>query len=206
MAIEGSPVVVRLRGLAEQLVVSQEPWEGTASELLSRLDGARHARRRTPQEDLARKREVAFDNKLRRLAPNLRRLGIEVEFERDAGHGREGSLRSEYFDISASGPRTPAPSAQCRPRQRGKLMISMRRTRRTRGCTLILKPLNCQQPDHLGGGQCLAKPATRRNPRYEQHEAPCREPSVHDYRNTRAHGPAQPQPIAVLCAIAPAVS
>ena len=46
--------------------------------------------------------------------------------------------------------------------------------RRTRGCTLILKPLNCQQPDRLGGRTCRTTPNLAKEPRMNdtKHHAP----------------------------------
>jgi len=87
LAIEGSPVVVRLRVLAEQIDTTHQPWKGTASELLAQLE------RNMSDNDRRKKTWPAngqsLSNKLRRLQPNLRRIGIAVAFERDTGSGRE---------------------------------------------------------------------------------------------------------------------
>jgi len=77
-AIESSLVATRLRDFIENW---EGEWVGTASELLDALNRGfdpdeRRSRERT--KDWPTKPHV-LSGKLRRLAPNLRRLGIEVE-------------------------------------------------------------------------------------------------------------------------------
>ena len=81
------------------------PWEGTASDLLAELN------RRTPEELKRRKdwfakpRQVA--DALRRLAPALRRVGIDTTSVR-APHSRRRLLRLEKPGMDAS-PASPEP-------------------------------------------------------------------------------------------------
>lgn len=86
LAMEGSLVVVRLRTLAEQIAAVQKPWGGTASELLARLeermDEAERRKKTWPANG------QVLSNKLRGLAPNLRRIGIAIKFERETGSDR----------------------------------------------------------------------------------------------------------------------
>lgn len=82
-ALDASPVASVIRALADQ-----EPWEGTAAELLERLtkladEAARRARNwpTTPRQ---------LGAALRRLAPNLRAVGVQVGFrdQRELGARR----------------------------------------------------------------------------------------------------------------------
>ena len=90
LAIEGSPVVAELWALASQLHVSRKPWRGTASELLAQLE------ERALEAVLRKKTWPAngqvLSNKLRRFAPNLRRIGIKITFGRSSGHDRKRSI------------------------------------------------------------------------------------------------------------------
>lgn len=82
LALDVSPVAVVMRDLAER-----GPWTGTATELLDRLT-ALAGERMTKQPAWPRSPR-ALSNALRRLAPNLRAVGISVAFDhREAGTGR----------------------------------------------------------------------------------------------------------------------
>jgi len=80
LTIEESPIGHSVRELA------QRGFEGTAEDLLERLEGiageAATRRREWP------KSPRALSGKLRRIAPNLRALGVEVEFAKESGRGR----------------------------------------------------------------------------------------------------------------------
>jgi hypothetical protein len=102
--IEGDAVAT---GVSE-LIASRMSWDGTAKELLSKLaalagDTATKAKTwpATPR---------ALSGRLRRVAPNLRRLGIDIEFARGTGRNRE---RRIIISTSAdrAGDRPSAPSA-----------------------------------------------------------------------------------------------
>jgi hypothetical protein len=81
LALDASPIALPLRVLA-----ARGRWLGTASELLAVLA-------KMVSEDVARARDWpassgSLGNQLRRLAPNLRAVGIGVAFDREAGTGR----------------------------------------------------------------------------------------------------------------------
>ena len=80
LTLEESPIGHSVRELA------QRGFEGTAEDLLERLEGiageATTRRREWP------KSPRALSGKLRRIAPNLRALGVEVEFAKESGRGR----------------------------------------------------------------------------------------------------------------------
>ena len=78
VTLDGDPVADAARAIA--------PWSGTATELLVELN------KRTPENITRRKdwfsRSRQVSNALRRLAPGLRRVGVEVTFARQAHTGR----------------------------------------------------------------------------------------------------------------------
>lgn len=81
-AIECSPLPVPLATLLEET----NRWDGTATDLLQRLT-------QVVGEDVAKQRDWPkqphiLSNQLRRLAPNLRRTGIEVMFDNRTAHSR----------------------------------------------------------------------------------------------------------------------
>lgn len=87
LAIENAPVAEAVRTLLER----GEAWEGTASELLVALipllpAHAKHATPRSPK---------ALGDALRRLAPNLRGVGIAVCFTRGSDRKRTRIVRIE---------------------------------------------------------------------------------------------------------------
>src|SRR5262249_30578946 len=98
------PVAVAVRGLVDQA----GSWSGTATELLERLTalvGEAAAR----DKDWP-KRPNALSGKLKRIAPALRKLGIEVGFDRDGRKrtirivGRSADQSGETSSGSSSGP------------------------------------------------------------------------------------------------------
>jgi hypothetical protein len=72
--------------LADAIRKLSLPWQGTASELLSALEAFVGERTKKMKSWPASGRSVS--NKLRSLAPNLRHIGISVEFWRDTGKAR----------------------------------------------------------------------------------------------------------------------
>jgi hypothetical protein len=76
-----------------QFVHGSPEWKGTATELLKSMeelvDEKTLKRREWP------KRPHLLSNQLRRIAPNLRRMGIEVEFGRDSDTDRRRFIRIE---------------------------------------------------------------------------------------------------------------
>lgn len=91
LALEASPVA----GELWKLVKAKGQWEGIAKELLgelnSELDDA--ARQKMERQDIWPKNPRALSNILRRLAPNLRAVGVEITFKKKnrAIHLEQGS-------------------------------------------------------------------------------------------------------------------
>jgi len=87
--LDADPVAVALRNL----LASREEWGGTATELLERL-----GEEMTDLPDVKRshawpKTPKALSNRLRRVAPDLRLVGLAVEFVRQHGGRRLVSVR-----------------------------------------------------------------------------------------------------------------
>src|SRR5262249_51954890 len=86
LALEASFIAGAIRALAEQ-----GPWSGTATELLGKLSGL--------ADDVIKKSRGwpstprALSGALRRAAPNLRAVGVEVDFDRAAGGQRRRMIR-----------------------------------------------------------------------------------------------------------------
>jgi len=99
--LDGDPVVEVVRKIT--------PWTGTASELLAELN------MRTPDTIAKRKdwfskpRQVS--DALRRLAPGLRRTGIDVTFLKQ-GHNRTRLIDFARLDASASSASSTSPDYQ----------------------------------------------------------------------------------------------
>jgi hypothetical protein len=108
-ALDASPLPAALLAVME----GRESWEGTPAELFAAL--GRHAP--TPAPPGWPKGANALTNRLRRLAPNLRRVHrLHVEDGRQAG-GRSGGKRSRFVRITrlpdggGEGPSPPSPPA-----------------------------------------------------------------------------------------------
>ena len=82
LALEASPVGKAVL----DLVASVSHWEGTASDLLDVLDHAVDEKTQRLKSWPASARPLS--GTLKRLAPNLRELGVEVEFTRETGGSR----------------------------------------------------------------------------------------------------------------------
>ncbi len=100
LAIESSVVAAPLAAL---LSAEGGRWEGTATELLNALETAHtdektRARREWPTST----RKLSGD--LRRLAPNLRRAGLEVTFDKEPGGQRRRIIRLEQTCETPSRP------------------------------------------------------------------------------------------------------
>lgn len=98
-ALDGDPLAGALRLLTL-------PWEGTAADLLARVTSSVRARRGWPDSPRA------MSAALRRLAPGLRRVGIEVSTYREAG---TGGRRLITITSSENGPDQPSPPSQSSP-------------------------------------------------------------------------------------------
>lgn len=107
--LDGDPLAVALRGLTR-------PWEGTASELLARITPAARTPRGWPESPRA------MSAALRRLAPGLRRIGIEVSNYKEAG---TGGRRLIIIANSEQGPGRPSPSS---PSSRGPSLLGQSAT------------------------------------------------------------------------------
>jgi hypothetical protein len=100
LTLDASPVVAPLRQFAE----SKGEWEGTAGDLLNELT-AIVGEAVAKSKDWPKKPNV-FSGKLRRLAPNLRKTGIYIDFDRDKTKQRKRIIRvfvqQEEVDKSSS--------------------------------------------------------------------------------------------------------
>lgn len=97
LALDASPIASPLRSLAKK------GWTGTASDLLSRLNlRAGDAMRQKGSPRSVR----ALSGTLRRLTPNLRAVGVEVSFDREAHTGRRMiTLKQAAISASPSSPK-----------------------------------------------------------------------------------------------------
>ncbi len=113
LALEASPIVDPLRALLDA-PASRGAWRGTATELLDalarHLPGGEREGKKPPTGWPANGR--ALSNALRRLAPNLRAVGIDVSFTRTAGRG---SKRLIVVQRTAAPPSPPPPSPRPSP-------------------------------------------------------------------------------------------
>jgi len=100
LALDVSP----LPGVLKEFMGNHTEWEGSPSDLLSLLDGvADDAMRRSKAWP---KSASSLSNKLRRLAPNLREAGIDLEFTRI---NRERLIRISLQDAVTAVTPSPAP-------------------------------------------------------------------------------------------------
>jgi hypothetical protein len=87
LALDADVIVPHLRKFAHD----RSPWEGTAADLLAALKEA------APDKDTKDKdwpkRANTLSGRLRRLAPNLRAVRIQVDFDRQADSGRRKVIR-----------------------------------------------------------------------------------------------------------------
>ncbi len=81
-ALEGSPV----RDVLHEMINKDSPFEGTATELLDTLDA--RIGNRTPLPQSWPKSAKGLSSQLRRLAPALRSIGIEIEFPKRHGQAK----------------------------------------------------------------------------------------------------------------------
>jgi hypothetical protein len=100
IALESS----QLAGLVMALVRERGAWSGTATDLLQAMEGRADdwAKRARAWPPTAR----GISGALRRIAPNLRKAGMRVEFSRAAGHDRQ-----RVITMSMAPPPSPEPSA-----------------------------------------------------------------------------------------------
>jgi hypothetical protein len=97
LALEGSPVAAVVRRVAEE----EGKWSGTAQELLEKL--GRGEEEKTTRSRSWPRSPRALSNTLRRLAPNLRAVGVRVEFSREGKKGRRIiAIRQEQVGKFAS--------------------------------------------------------------------------------------------------------
>jgi hypothetical protein len=83
----------------------KEDWEGTARELLTLLNGV--VGEKAAKEQEWPKRPNTLSNKLRRIAPALRKTGIHIDHHREA-HGIR-KIRIEYRSHPEDRPETSSP-------------------------------------------------------------------------------------------------
>lgn len=93
--LDGDPLAVAVCGLSR-------PWEGTAAELLTRITPVARLPRGWPESPRA------MSAALRRLAPGLRRLGIEVSTYKEAGTGGRRLIAITTQEIGPNEPSRPS--------------------------------------------------------------------------------------------------
>ena len=93
--ISGDPLADQIKLLATNRT---EPWEGTATELLARLNEQIATSWSTDQPKWWPKTARALSGKLRRLQPSLRHTGVDVELDWPLGRGAEkrSGIRLEW--------------------------------------------------------------------------------------------------------------
>ncbi len=92
-----------LAPVIQEFVSGQGLWEGTAQDLLDELDGMDRTEKFRSRRDWPKSAQ-AIGKRLRRIAPNLRRVGIDVDFDRGSGKERRRIIRLEQVatDLSDS--------------------------------------------------------------------------------------------------------
>ncbi len=111
-AIEADPVAEAVRGF----MADRTGWTGTAADLLEALTPAAGERAVRSKAWPATPR--ALSGRLRRLAPILRRLGIDVDFRRTRGGTREIIL-SRAPESAGTRPSPPSPLGEKAPSLKG---------------------------------------------------------------------------------------
>jgi len=133
LTLEASPVAPLVRDFVQQ----HSPWEGTASELLTALETLAQGGVTTqpPQtgkgvtmqaskvgSDVTKhkswpKNGRALSNTLRRLAPTLRAVGVDVTFDREPAQKRRRIIRLTPTTLQAS-PESQTPGGKSEPDER----------------------------------------------------------------------------------------
>jgi hypothetical protein len=93
-----------------QLINDRNHWEGTAQELLTELED-HHCPERTKKRRDWPGTPQAIGKALRRIAPNLRQTGIDVQFDRSSGKGRRRLIVLEKLCILPSEMSEPSEDA-----------------------------------------------------------------------------------------------
>jgi len=103
LALEASPVAAAIRNLVEE----QGKWEGIARELLEKLTDSESEK--TTKAKSWPKTPRALSNVLRRLAPNLRAVGISLNFWREPDRERRRmiTIKKEVGNLRPHRPQSP---------------------------------------------------------------------------------------------------
>ena len=128
LTLEASPVGPRVRDFAQQ----HSPWEGTASELLTALEtlaqgsvttGGVPTQAPKVSSDVTKHKSWpkigrALSNTLRRLAPTLRAVGVDVTFDREPDEKRRRFIRLTASTSQArQGNQTPGAESESDERE-----------------------------------------------------------------------------------------
>jgi hypothetical protein len=103
LGIEASPVGAPLLDL-----VRRGAWSGTPTELLAAMDAALGEKTKRPTG--WPKGARAMGGAVKRLAPNLRRMGVAVDFEREAGGSRRRLIHLRAASSECTGETSSRPS------------------------------------------------------------------------------------------------
>jgi hypothetical protein len=79
-----------------QFMADRPAWEGTSADLLAALEAQAGEKLKSQQDWPKTPRKLSGD--LRRVAPNLRRAGLDVKFDRGTGKGRKRLIRLANAD------------------------------------------------------------------------------------------------------------
>jgi len=90
------------------LLSSRTCWNGTARDLLAELESGKYTDNRTCERRDWPRTPKGASNALRRIAPTLRRLGVDVDFERKASGNRP---RTIYLEQTGKVPSAQSPSS-----------------------------------------------------------------------------------------------
>ena len=91
-AVEADPVAVAI----ESMIVDKGIWKGTATELLELLEQI--VSDHTVRSKEWPKAANALGNRLRRIAPDLRKLGVDINFPSSRTHGRRLTITNRRKD------------------------------------------------------------------------------------------------------------
>jgi len=162
LSLEATPISAALK---EFITLKMGAWSGTATDLLGELN-------KQVAESVTRMRSWPgtpwkLSNVLRRLSPNLRRAGIQIEFDRKAGNQRERLIFLTKTPVpskpsaSAGSPATPISENPNKPGFLGAPTgkgATTPRSNGTRGQARKQEEGSAQYFDSMDGGQDHKRP------------------------------------------------
>ena len=107
LALEASSVAAALQAFIKEGI----EWEGTATELLVKIENVRYTDAITRNRPGWPKSARALSNQLRRIAPTLRRIGVEVTMGNREGRDRRRIIHLVYVQQTSSASSATSTSA-----------------------------------------------------------------------------------------------